>query len=108
MQSEDLATILESTGLPTTETQWIASANKPIPPLPYIVYLSPGTENFSADNKVLLVITNYDIELYSKKKDKVSESKIETALSESEIFWDKVELFIPEEKMYQVTYSIQV
>ena len=98
-----LLRLLESTNLPVTYHHWEEE-----PALPYIVYLASGTDNFGADNKVYTGITNYNVEFYTSKKDIISEQKIENALNSNDIFWDKSEVYIEAEKMYKVTYSIQI
>lgn len=99
---KSLAETLESTGLPVTFVLW----GKNPPPLPYIVYLTPDSENFGADNMVYHSDVNYDIELYSDKKDPASEVLIEAALAENGIYYEKSEVWIASENMYQVVYSI--
>lgn len=103
MQMSELYNILKTIGLPITYHHW------PTPPsLPYLVYLATDTSNYGADNKVYATIDSYDIELYTAKKDLISETKIQDALNQAELFWDKTELYLDTEKMYQITYSIQI
>lgn len=102
MADKSLAEILESTGLPVTFVLW----GRNPPDLPYIVYLIPDSENFGADNVVYHSEDNYDIELYSERKDPASEALIEAALTENDIYFDKSENWIESENMYQVVYSI--
>lgn len=103
MQIGDLYTLLASTGLPVTYNHW-KEAHEP----PYIVYLATGSDNEGADNKVCNKAINYDIELYTDKKDTETEATLEILLDENKIFWDKVETYIDGEKLYQVVYSIQL
>ena len=101
---DNLQAILESTNLPCTYRQW--KPKKP-PALPYIVYLFTDADNFAADNIVYHGIGNYDVELYSNDKDPVSESAVESALTQAGVFYEKIEVYIQSEEMYQVVYSIQ-
>ncbi len=79
-----------------------------VPELPYIVYLTRGTDNFSADNKVYAEIEEIDIELYTKYKDPATEGLIKSALNEKGLFWNSDEDFLDSEQMYMVTFSIQI
>ena len=103
MTQKELFAILKTIGLPITYYQWDAP-----PALPYLVYLMTDTDNFGADNKVYVGATGYNIELYSNKKDPASELPVEEVLNNNDIFWDKTEVYIDTEKMFQVTYSITI
>ena len=78
------------------------------PELPFICYLCTQTVNFVADNKVHAVLQSVDIELYSKSKDIASESKIETALNNNGIVWDKYEEYLSDEDVNEVIYTITI
>lgn len=78
------------------------------PSLPFICYLQTSTNNTFADNKTFNVVSGVDIELYTNSKDIESEELIENALNENCIPWNKFEEYIDEEKMYQITYSVEV
>lgn len=103
MTQAELYNLLKSTGLPVDYNHF-----KTPPSLPYIVYLFTYSDNFGADNKVYQKIDNYRVELYSDKKDLVSEKLIEDLLDENEIFYDKTETYIESEELYQVIYEIQI
>lgn len=97
-----LAEILESTGLPVTFALW----GKSPPDLPYIVYLVDDSESFSADNVTYHYEDNYNIELYSERKDPIREALVEAALTENDIYFEKEEDWIVSEEMYRVVYSV--
>jgi hypothetical protein len=101
MDEAGLKNLLETTGLPVAYHHW----NTP-PELPYILYMFNGSDNFAADNKVYVKNNNYRIELYSDYKDIASELIIETALDNANIYWEKSEVWIQSEKMYEVIYEI--
>ncbi|MGE4213776.1 MAG: hypothetical protein AB7E42_03240 [Anaerotignaceae bacterium] len=103
MTQAELFAILKTIGLPITYYQWETP-----PALPYLVYLMTDTANFGADNKVYTGATNYNIELYANKKDPASEKLVEGLLNSNDIFWDKTEVYIDTERMFQVTYSITI
>jgi hypothetical protein len=104
MTFEELEAILQKTGLPVTFHHW---ALKP-PRAPYLVYLDEYTNNFPADNKVYSPVTHYLVELYEYQRDRAVEEKVEQALDEGELYWDRDSNFIESIGMYQVTYEIEV
>lgn len=78
-----------------------------IPP-PFICWLVPGSDNFSADGKVFFKADRVHIELYTEKRDFELEKKIEDVLDLKEIFWEKSGDYIESEKMYEVLYEISI
>ena len=75
---------------------------------PFITYLMPESNNFSADGRVYLKINNVHIELYTDAKDPEVESTVEAVLDSHGIFYDKTEVWIETEKLYEVLYSFQM
>ena len=59
-----LARILAETGVPVARS----SFHQPQAP-PYIVYVFSHSDNFAADSQVYLKRDNYQVELYTEKKD---------------------------------------
>lgn len=96
-----LYTMLSGLGLPISYRFF----KKPPTP-PYIVYLYSYSDNFGADNKVYSKEDNYQVELYSTKKDLASEKKIEDLFDDNDIFYEKTETYIDSEGLYQVLYEI--
>ena len=78
------------------------------PDPPFICYLLPQSDNFSADGKVYLKVSNVNIELYTDSKDLAVEQKLETVLDIHGIFYDKTEVWIESEKLYEVLYSFEL
>lgn len=97
----ELLNLLKSTGLPVSYHHFDTR-----PTLPYIVYLSTNPNNFGADDTVYISSDEFNIELYTKKKDLTSEAKVETALNNAGIYWDKEEIYIESQGVFQITYSI--
>ena len=77
------------------------------PDPPFITYLMPGSHNFSADGKVYDRITEVHIELYTDVKDPEAESQLEAVLDTHGIFYNKTEVWIDSEKLYEVLYSFE-
>jgi len=78
------------------------------PALPFIVFLAEGSDNFGADDKVYKEINRISVELYSKNKDTASESAIETLFGNLSLYWEKDEVYLDDEKCYEIIYSIEV
>jgi len=99
----DLPNILEATGYLVVYHHF----KKPPPP-PYIVYIFTRTNNFAADNKVHSKFNRYQVELYTTKKDLVVEKKVEDVLDAAEIFYQKSEIYLESEGLYQIVYEIEI
>ncbi len=78
------------------------------PPPPFITYLLPGSDNFPADGRVYFRIMEAHIELYTDEKDPAVERKVEAVLDSHGIFYDKTEVWIDTEKLYEVLYSFEM
>jgi len=103
MTQNELYNLLKSTGLPVAYHHF----DEP-PSLPYIIYLFTYSSNFAADSKIYKRFDNYQVELYSEKKDLESEQLLENVFDENDIYYDKSETYIESEEMYQVIYEIQI
>lgn len=102
---DDLIRLLEETGIPFAYDHF-AEGESPDPP--FICYLLPQSDNFSADGKVYLKVSNVHIELYTDSKDLAVEQKLEAVLDTHGIFYDKTEVWIESEKLYEVLYSFEM
>lgn len=78
------------------------------PDKPYIVYLYPGTDNFSADGIVYQNINQVDVELYTETKNLQAEKAVEAVLKEHGFFYEKTETFLETENMFEVLYEMEV
>ena len=76
------------------------------PKLPFICYLATETNNFDADNIVYHQLQNVAVELYTAKKDPVSEALVEDKFAAVGIVWDKDETYLDDEDCYEIIYSI--
>ena len=68
----------------------------------------PGSENFAADDVVYVEFSNLSIELYTDEKDPELEDRVEAVLNAHEMFWNKSEVWIESEKLYEVLYQMTV
>ena len=99
---DDLVKLLEETGIPFAYDHF-AEGESPDPP--FICYLLPGSNHFSADGKVYLKVSSVNIELYTDSKDLAVEQKLEAVLDGHGIFYEKTEVWIESEKLYEVLYT---
>ena len=83
-----------------------AEGESPNPP--FITYLLPGSDNFAADGKVYFRVTEVHIELYTDEKNPEVERQVEAVLDRHGIFYDKTEVWIESEKLYEVLYSFEM
>ena len=101
----DLVKLLEETGIPFAYDHF-AEGESPNPP--FICYLLPQSDNFSADGKVYLKVSSVNIELYTDSKDLAVEQTLEAVLDTHGIFYDKTEVWIESEKLYEVLYLFEM
>lgn len=102
---EKLLQILSETQIPFAYHHF-AEGESPEPP--FICYLLPGSNNFSADGKVYYKINEVHIELYTDLKDLAVEQQLEDVLDEHGIFYNKSETWIESEKLYEVIYTFEM
>ena len=102
---DKILSILKGLGIPFAYDHF-AQGESPDPP--FICYLIPGTNNFSADGVAYYKINQYKIELYTELKDLSLERKIDEALDEASIFYNKSESWIESESLYEVLYTFEM
>ena len=104
MWMDELINILKETEIPFAYDHF-AEGESPEPP--FICYLLPGSNNFSADGNVYFKANEVHIELYTDFKDLTVEQKLEAVLDEHGIFYNKSETWIESEKLYEVLYIFE-
>lgn len=105
MTEKEVFQIVKSIGFPTAYHHFEEGQE---PEKPYLVYLYPGTNNFSADGTVYQGINQLDIELYTERKELEAEKRVEAVLKEHGFFYEKTETYLESEKMYEVLYEMEV
>lgn len=105
MTYDGLIEILERTNLPFSYDHF-AEGESPDPP--FMCFLLPGSDNFSADGRVYFKISEVRLEVYTDRKDPKTEKKIEDVLDDCNIFYNKTEVWIESEKLYEVLYSFSM
>lgn len=101
MTIEELYQILITSNLPVAYDHFVGDMEPP-----FILYKCEPAEQFKADDKVYKRIYKYRIDLVTDNKDPVAEEALEEIFANNDIPWDKDELYINDEKIYQITYYI--
>ena len=101
MDESTLKNLLLTTGLPVAYSHFNTA-----PPPPYLVYLFDSSDNFGADDKVYHQASNYRVELYTPKHDPAVQAQLENLFDGNDIFWEKDEVWIDKEKLFQTVYYI--
>ena len=102
---EELVLMLQEIGLPFAYDHF-AEGESPKPP--FICYLLPGSNNFAADGKVYFHINEVRIELYTDKKDLSVENMVTAVLDRHGVFYNRSEVWIASEKLYEVIFQMEV
>lgn len=109
MTITEINNMLGQTGLEKTYYSWPEDDPvNPVPPLPYLVWYLPNSQNFAADDRIHARIETLNIELYTATKDFAKEAAVEAVLDSNNMVWDKEESWIESEKMYEVLYFMEV
>ncbi|MCI6937251.1 MAG: hypothetical protein MR762_11525 [Clostridiales bacterium] len=98
---DKLLTVLQETGIPYAYDHF-SEGEAPEPP--FVCYLFFGSNNFAADGHVYYKINEVHVELYTDCKDLSVERTLEDALDQHGIFYEKSEVWIESEKLYEVLY----
>ncbi len=78
------------------------------PEPPFLVFLYPNSDNFAADGMVYFKVNRLNIELYTDLKDVELEETVEAVLDKHGIFYEKSEVWIESENLYEVLYQMEV
>lgn len=108
MTQAELFTALKSLGMPVAYGEFENTEKNPAPAPPFITYQFAYGSDFKADNQNYLEISNFQIELYTLKKDLGKEKLVQDKLKELRLPYSKVETYIDTEKLRQVVYEIQL
>ena len=105
MSYEEINLLLEEAGLPFAYHHF-AEGESPEPP--FLIFLSPGEDTFSAYNIAYFSTKKLNIELYTDRKSPEVEEMVEKILKRHEIYFSKTEAYIGSEKLYEVLYEMEV
>ena len=101
---DELLQIISEIGIPSAYDHF-AEGESPAPP--FICYLIPGSDNFAADGRAYFKAEQVHLELYTDKKDPETENRVEAVLDSHGIFYDRTEVWIESEKLYEVLYYFE-
>ncbi|MBQ3503676.1 MAG: hypothetical protein IJA75_03095 [Oscillospiraceae bacterium] len=105
MTLEELAAVLQGTGLPVTYHAW--PEDEDVPALPLICYLATGKNPTFADGQVYYTYEDIRVELYVKSPDPALEAMVEAALAG--FHWKQGEKsYIASERCWLIPYEIEV
>ena len=105
MTHEEVMAVIDEIGLPYAYHHF-AEGGSPDPP--FAVFLYPGSNNFSADGKVYFKTDRLNIEIYTDIKNIELEQQTEAVLDGYGIFYEKSEVWIESENLYEVLYQMEV
>lgn len=100
-----LLEVIKHIGLPNAYHHF-AEGESPEPP--FLIYLLTASDNFSADGRVYFKADEVHIEIYTDYKSPNIEKKVEAVLDEHGIFYNKTEVYIESEKLYEVLYIFEM
>lgn len=99
---DELVKIIEEMDIPFAYDHFAEGEN---PEPPFLCYLLPGSDNFAADGRVYYKMSEVRIELYTDFKDVSLEEKVTAVLDNHGIFYEQSEVWIEEEKLYEVAFE---
>ena len=102
---DELLAILEEIGIPFSFHHF-AEGESPEPP--FICYLLPEDDDFAADGINYYEIDVVQIELYTDKKDLELEHRVQQILTNHGIYYERDEVWISEERLYEVIYYFEM
>jgi len=102
---DELLAILEEIGIPFSYHHF-AEGESPEPP--FICYLLPEDDDFAADGINYYEIDVVQMELYTDKKDLELEHRVQQILTDHGIYYERNEVWIPEEQLYEVIYYFEM
>jgi hypothetical protein len=109
MNQQQLVTELSSLGMPLAYGQFVVSPSNPAPEPPYITYHFVDNDgDVMADNINYAQIGNFQVELYTLKKDSATELLVENKFKALRIPFRKFEMWLSSEDLFQVVYLIQL
>lgn len=108
MLQAELYQELESLGLPIAYGEFEVSEDYPAPEPPYLIYQFSYSNDLIADNHNYVDVGNFQIELYTNKKDLAREALIQDKLKELHLPYAKSETWLDTERMRQIIYEIQL
>ncbi len=105
MTYEEINEMMTEIGLPFAYHHF-AEGESPNPP--FLLFLSPRENTFSADNLMYHSFKDINVELYTDVKSPETEERVEEVLLQHNIYYTKTETWIESERLYEVLYEMEV
>lgn len=105
MSYEEIYEMMQEIGLPFAYHHF-AEGESPNPP--FVLFLSPGEDTFSADNLMYHSFNQLNVELYTDEKSPETEQRVEEVLLQHNLYYTKTEAWIESEKLYEILYELEV
>lgn len=102
---DNIIKLIQDMGLPYAYDHF-EEGESPSPP--FLVYVLPKRRDFKADGTHYFFIQEVRLELYTDKKDIQIEQQIERTLLEYGVCFEKSEVYIASEKLYEVLYTFDM
>jgi hypothetical protein len=108
MTLAELNQALKAIGYPVAYSHFEDTPQNPAPKPPFIVYREAYSSDLMADNRNYVDIPVIQIELYTDKKDLAAEAAVQNKLKGLGLPYSKTEMYIEDERLFQVIYEIQL
>ena len=105
MTYTDVASMVDSIGIPCAYYQFTKETAKPCP---FICFYYGDSNDFAADNTNYQRIRQLLIELYTDEKDFTLEETVETTLNSYGLVYTRSESPIDSERMYMVVFTTDI
>ena len=105
MTFKEVSNMVKSIGLPYAYYEF-PDGTEQTPP--FVCFFFPESDDFFADNQNYVGIRRLYVELYTDNKDVQQEITVESVLVSNNLTYRKVEEYIDSEKMWQITYEMEV
>ena len=105
MTYQEVKAMVQSSGVPFAYYQFTKDTAQPTP---FACWYFDGSNDEPADNTNWAKIRTLYIEIYTDAKDFALEKTVEDILAEHELFYEKSETYLGDERMMMETYQTQV
>ena len=105
LKYSEIATVFNDNNINIYE--YVDETNEDIT-LPLLVYIAQDGEGFEADSVNYIKFINVAIVMIDETMNFAMQRKIENILYDNEVYFEKNTTFSEEERLYSVTYTIQV
>ena len=104
MTPQQVNIMLETIGVPVAYYQFKESTGQQPP---FVCFFYGNSNDVIADNSNYVKVERLFVELYTDEKNPELEEELEAVLDQHGIFYNKTEVWIESEKLYEVLYSFE-